>query len=239
MRCSAFLLAPLAGCAIGLDQVIDATEVPAFSDPADTGDGADPGTDEAGARPTTVSMESRLYRMEAGDMVVTEPPGLDGLWDQVLSTPLLVYVDRESADSLELVAALAGADGLQNPCEKVRRFPAADWSHNPAFAAGPGELDTSFAGHAASFRELQLSGVVDEYAFGWRDGTLDAELDTRELQPALGMNDVCAFVEDLGGSCHSCADGEAACFHVRIEEVQAEYVEADFDVTPDARGCER
>lgn len=236
MRAILSLLLPLSGCAIGLDPLSTAEPIPGFADGEDTAGLADPDTGE-GAQPTQVAMAGRLYRMSADDMVVTEPEGLDGLWDQVLTTPLLVYVVDESATQLQLVAALADEDGLQNPCEKVREFPSADWSHNPAFAAGPGVLDTSFAGTPASFRELTIRGVVDPYAFGWREGTLDAELDTRELQPALGFDDVCAFVTDLGGDCHACSDGVDACFHVAIEQVQAEYVDAPFDLTPDTRTC--
>lgn len=232
-----FTLSSLIGCTLGLDPILDA-ETPAFADAEDTAGSPGGDTDETGPRPTTATLEDRLYRMTADDMVVTEPPGLDGLWDQVLQTPLLAYVNRESSDSLELMLALAGADGLQDPCEAVRSLPPADWSANPAFSAGPGELATSFAGHAAAFRKLEISGVVDESAGGWHDGTLDAELDTRELQPALGMDDVCGFVAELGGDCHACGDGEEACFHVSIEQVTAEWVDARFDPTPEGRGCE-
>lgn len=221
------LLFPLSGCAFGLETgVADAPAADGFGAPSVAG--------EADLPRTSVSLEGRLYAMSAGDMHVTQPPGLDGLWDRVLTTPLLVYVEKETDSELRLATALGSADGTQNPCEKVRRFPTADWRENPVFAAGPGAFDASFGGQPATVREVELSGVVDEEGLGWRDGTLDAVLDTRELAAALGgLEDVCSLVEDLGGECFACSDGQDACFTLAIEGVEAELVDADFDMTPD------
>lgn len=237
--CRLTLLASLSACAFGLDTSV--TPIPEHAGGQVGHDGEMPDGDGAetddGLPLTSVDLTGRLYSMSAEDMTVTEPPGLAGLWDQVLSTPLLVYVEAETVDELRLNTALANADGTQNLCEKVREFPDADWTENPVFAAGPGAFDTSFAGSAATVRDVKLSGVIDEYGFGWRDGTLDATLDTRELQPALGgLDDVCALVEDLGGECFACTDGEIACFTLSIEDVTARYVDAGFDVTPECGG---
>ncbi len=214
------LLLPLGGCAFGLETQVVGTS------PADAAEGVLPRTE--------VGLEGNLYSMSAHDMHVTQPPGLDALWDRVLTTPLLVYIEEESDSELRLATALSGADGNQDPCEKVRRFPVADWRENPLFAAGPGSFDASFGGSAATVREVELSGVIDAQGLGWSDGTLDAVLDTRELAAALGgIDDVCALVQDLGGECFACADGEEACFSLAIESVRAKLIEADFDVTPD------
>ena len=230
------LLVTLAsGCGFGLDsQFATPISAPSF---ADAGEAS--AEEEDGLPSTAVALEGRLYTLEAADMEVLQPPGLDGLWDQVLTRPLLVYVSGESSATLRLDAALGTPSGEQDPCEAVRHFPEADWTQNPVFDAGPGVLETSFAGHSATFREVQLSGVVDEYGFGWRDGTLTAVLDTRELRAALGgVDDVCALVESLGGECFACSDGEPACFDLEIGEVTAHYSEASFDPTPSSTGCE-
>lgn len=224
----------LVGCGFGLDSEL-APPVPegGFSD----GENADVPDEEVLPR-TSVDLEGKLYALTAADMVVVQPPGLDGLWDQVLSRPLLVQVAGESDTSLSLLAALGTEEGEQDPCESVRRFPDADWSANPVFDAGPGVLDTSFGGSPATLREVRLSGVVDEYGFGWRDGTLEAVVDTRELRAALPtIEDLCALVDTLGGECVSCADGEPLCFDLSIAEITASQSEADFDPTPDASDC--
>lgn len=233
------LVLSLSGCAFGLETGLSATPIPAHAGGGVGHDGGAAGDapEEDGLPLTSVDLTGRLYSMSAEDMTVTEPPGLAGLWDKVLTTPLLVYVEKETEDELRLDTALANADGSQNLCEKVRQFPDANWRENPVFAAGPGAFDTSFAGSAATVRDVELSGVIDEYGFGWRDGTLDATLDTRELQPALGgISDVCALVSDLGGDCFACTDGEIACFTLSIEHVTARYVDAEFDVTPECGG---
>lgn len=233
-------LAVLPACSFGLTVGPDGVETP----DADTPEGNGPGTPddeeaEVDTLPSTaVDLDGKLYAIAPADMHVTEPPGLDALFGEVLTRDVLVYVESESDTSLELAVALAGTAGGQDPCEAVRHFPAGDWTENPVFEVGPGELSTRFGGHPATFRDLELSGVFDEYAFAWRDGTLSAQLDTRELAPALGdMDDLCGLVSELGGECVPCDDGEDACFALRIEDIVAELVEESFDATPDASRC--
>jgi hypothetical protein len=224
----------LVGCGFGLDQEVGVA-IPA---PSFTEENAEVAEADDGLPETAVDLEGRLYVMEAADMHVAQPPGLDGLWSKVLSRPLLVYVAGESSTALQLSAAIGTAEGEQDPCERVRTFPEADWSENPVFDAGPGVLDTSFAGTPATLEKVRLSGVVDEFGFGWRDGTLDAVVDTRDLRAALGgMDDVCGLVSELGGSCFACADGEEACFTLAIDGVSARYSESPFDTSPDRSGC--
>ncbi len=228
------LLAGLsAGCSFGLSSSIE-VGVDTFASGEDTA-----GIDAAsGLPPTAVSLVGMTYAIGADTMVIVDPPGLDGFKDQILARDVLVFVAGQDQEALKLNIALAGADGAQDVCEAVRTFPTADYSRNPAFEAGPGELHTTFGGgHAAAFRELELTGIFDEYAFNWRNGTLDAMLDGRELAPALPKGaDVCKLVDGMGGACEPCDDGEEACFHLRIEQVVAERVEIEFDVTP--TGCD-
>jgi hypothetical protein len=231
--CMACLMAA-SGCGFGLDTgLVTPISPPSFADPP-----GEPQAADDGLPPTSVALEGRLYTLTAADMRVVQPPGLDGLWERVLTKPLLIYVRGESASALRLEAALGTEAGEQDPCEAVRRFPEADWTENPVFDAGPGTLDTSFGGSAASLRDVRLSGVVDEYGFGWRNGTLDARVDTRELRAALPtFDDLCALVDTLGGDCIACDDGEPLCFELAITEVTAAFSEASFDSTPDTSGC--
>ncbi len=229
----------LQGCGFGLTLEPEGAVVEDGTEAPDPGDDPSGGDAEGLALPATaVELDGKLYAISPDAMRVTQPPGLDGIFDQVLDRDVLVYVESESSTTLELAVALAGPNGRQDPCEAVRAFPAGDWTENPVFDVGPGSLTTQFGGHPATFRDLALSGVFDEYAFSWREGTLSALLDTRELEPALGdVGDACGLVEDLGGSCVACDDGEPACFELRIEEIVAELVDAPFEVAPDTRGC--
>jgi hypothetical protein len=224
----------LGACSFGLAEASDAASV-------DTGTLASPPDDDAAPNPDAVSADltGRVYALEGASMTVVEPPGLDALWDQVLTRDVLVYIERDDGRALTIDVTLAGADGAQDPCESVRRFPDADWSENPAFVVGPGQLDTTFGGgHPASFRKLVLAGTFAQGADRWTEGTLDAVLDTRELAPALsGMGDLCELVEQLGGVCSNCDDGVAACFELSVVGVTAEQRDVSFDPSPSTGSC--
>jgi hypothetical protein len=237
MRLLPLVLLPLLGCeGFGLaTPVLELDDTAgSFADDVSTGDES-----LAGDLPeTTVPLTDRVYAVTAGQLSVAEPPGLDGLIGEILDRPVLVHVAAETEATLSLEAALAAPDGDQNPCEAVRGFPAADWSGNPRFVAGPGRLDTRFAGNPASFRDLELTGAFDADGGAWREGTLSATLDTREIAPALGdIDDVCALVAELGGSCFACEDGADACFALRLDGIVADAVDVAFDPTPDTAGC--
>lgn len=213
----------LSGCAFGLVSGIEDQAVPPDELPA-----------------TEVDLKGRTYAIAAEALSITDPPGLDGMKDDFLSRKLLVFVAAEDQDALELRITLAAPDGRQDPCEKVRAFPIADFSQDPLFSVEGGELTTSFGGgHPATFRELALSGVFDPDALAWHDGTMDAMLDARELEPALPEGtDVCELVDGLGGACEACDDGEDLCFHLGIEGIRAQQIEMDFDEDPSSR-CNR
>lgn len=233
-------LSTLGGCSYGLTMTPDGPfDTGGLSGVQDDGSGATDGTADDGtgndgtsdedAR-TQVSVEGKLYAISPDDLTVVEPAGLDPLFGQILTRDVLVYVEDETADTLTLDVALAGTDGGQDPCEAVRQFPPAAWHTNPSFEAGPGELTTSFGGQPATLRHLEFAGTFDAYAFQWREGTLDAQLDTRELRAALPEEaDLCGLVEDLGGACTACDDGEEACFALRIQDIVAEMVDGTFD----------
>lgn len=239
-------LMPLVGCGgFGLsggveDGALDAGEG-LWDDGADDGDGFEAPDDDGRGEvlsETTVALEGRVYAITPAGFRVTEPPGLDALFGEVLDRDVLVFVADETDAALTLNVSLAASDGRQDPCEAVRAFPAGDWTSNPAFEVGPGRLDTSFGGNAASFRDLSLSGIFDADGGAWRYGMLSAMLDTRELAPALGgIDDVCGLVEDLGGACTACSDGEEACFSLVLEDIVADEVPVAYDATPDVSSC--
>ena len=237
----AALLAPallLVGCQFGLQPNVYPDS---SGEVTDEGGGGitDPDAQEEDddLEPTDVDLEGKLYAVTAGNLTITEPAGLDAMAEEMLDKDILVYVEDESGDELTMAVALSGADGLQDPCETVREFPAADWSQNPVFDVGPTDIDASFGGEPAQLRDVRMSGVFDKSGFAWRDGTLSAIMDARELQGALGDIDVCELVQELGGSCKACSDGKTFCFALEIEDILAEKVEADFDTTPSKNRC--
>jgi hypothetical protein len=197
----------------------------------------DDAEDDPTAPVTAVDLTGRVYGITLANLDVVEPPGVGALLAQEVDRDLLVYVAEETAASLTFAVALAAANGAQDPCETVRTFPVADWSDNPYFVAGPGVLEASFGGSPASFRDLELTGTFDADGGAWREGTLSAELDTRELAPALGgLGDLCELLADLGGTCEPCGDGADACFTLRVEDVVATQRSTSFDIDPSCAG---
>ncbi len=183
------------------------------------------------ATPTTVALSGKLYVIAPADLNLVDPAGLNDLFHAALKDNVLVYVAQESQTSLTLDLSLAGSDGKQNPCEKVRTLPTAQWE-NPTFVAGPGEMDVSFAGTPATLRHLTVSGTFDQYAFNWRDGSLTAQLDGRELSSALGGADACTLVANAGGSCEACDDGVVACVTLTFAGVVASQSNDSYDTSP-------
>ncbi|MBM4392484.1 MAG: hypothetical protein FJ090_15290 [Deltaproteobacteria bacterium] len=234
------LLPAVTGCALGLQSTVEGELIPAPSgnvgqNPPSEGDD-EPGGDELPK--TSVALDGMVYRIEPSSMTVVEPAGLDRMKDRLLARDVLVYVSDETAESITFAMALGGDDGRQDPCEAVHQFPRADWTANPVFEAGPGNIDASFGGESAQLREALFGGVFDEYGFGWTDGTLAFQLDTRELDGALGSDvDACELVEALGGECDRCSDGEALCFDVVIEQITAVKAEIGFDERNDGSRC--
>lgn len=178
--------------------------------------------------PIDADLSGRLYSIGAGNMVIEAPSGLDTVKAQLFPHNLLIYVVDQAGTRLQLAMALAGDDGRQNHCEVVRTLPVADWSNNPAFLVGPGSVQTTFAGSAATFLDFQLYGVFEPDAARFGHGVLEAGLDLRDLQAALPGTD-CTALEGYGGSCGACPDGELQCFELRVTQFKGDFLDSAFD----------
>lgn len=180
----------------------------------------------------SVALTGRTFSIAPENLPLVEPEGLAPLLEGALATRVLVHVDEETADTLALAVTFAAADGYQDPCQPIVRLPDARWT-DPAFAAGPTEMTTSFGGHPATLRDVGFTGVFDKWGVGWTEGTLDATLDAREVDPALpeGLT-TCALLDDLGGACAACEDGEPACVTLRFEGVVADLVDVAWERDP-------
>lgn len=187
--------------------------------------------------PTEVTLSGLVFGIGPGDFDVTEPAGAGDLVDQLFTYDVLVYVEEQLADSLHLDLSLAGADGFQNPCEPVVELPKAEFD-NPTFQSGPADFTARLGGEPVTFHDFLLTGTFDPYAFGWGDGSLSAQFDAAEVDPALpeGLS-ACELLAGLGSPCVACADGGDRCFSLQLENITATLVSWPFDPTPDTSGC--
>jgi hypothetical protein len=231
--CGEFGLTQLGGGAVVADTGASARD----GDGAPAGQGASEDDDEGGASPIGASLEGRTWAVDLDTVTFTEPAGLEGLLSLLDSSILLFHVTEESEDRLELVVAMAGVDGRQDPCERIVTLPDAAWT-NPDFAIDEGRLELTVGGEAMNIRDAFLAAQVVSQGEGWSDGELLGELDAREVEPALPSGtDVCDLIDTMGGSCHACSDGSRTCFDLVIEEIVASAVDSGFDPEPDDSGC--
>lgn len=207
--------------------------MPELDSAADTGGGGT-SPEEESSPAVEADLTGALYVIAPDDLTVTEPAGVDALLHESLNQNVLMYVADASSSSLSLDLSLAGADGRQDPCERVRELPVAEWD-NPVFYAGPGEMDVSFGGQPAVLRHLTLSGTFDADAQAWHSGTMTTQLDSRELSAALGGADACELLAAMGTECGPCDDGTDACFTLVFDDVQAARSSSSYDTTPTCR----
>ena len=187
--------------------------------------------------PAEVTLEGLVFGIGVGDFDVAEPAGADALVDQLFTYDVLIYVEEELSDSLHLDLSLAGSDGYQNPCEPVVALPKAEFD-NPSFQSGPADLPATLGGEPVTLYDFTLTGAFDAYAFGWHAGTLAADFDAREVDPALPEGLLaCDLLAGLGSPCRACTDGDVRCFSLELVNIEAALVSWPFDPTPDSSGC--
>lgn len=185
-----------------------------------------------------VEMAGRTYSTHLAELAVLEPSGLQPLLEQAAEEELLFHVVDEGDDRLDIVMTVAGRDGAQDVCQPVYSLPQADWT-NPDFYIEDGETEIAVAGQPLVLDQLDLEAKVTADGQVWEEAVLTSIIDTRDLLGGSlpeGTN-VCHLVEELGGACLACSDGEEACATLQLG-LEAALVDIDFD--PDARpdgGC--
>jgi len=216
----------------GTDVVEDETD----DDASELG-GDDDGAPEWPEEPVSASVEGQTWAMDLADATFVEPSGLGGMLSLLDSTVLLVHVIKERSTRLNMVMTLAGADGQQDPCERIVDLPGAEWSTNPEFVIDESEMEIMVGGAPLILEGALFSGIVSEDGDTWSDGVIVGLADTRDLPASLSEDlgmDVCEMVELVGGRCESCpGDGVNACFQLEIEDITAAPFSGSFDPSGD------
>ena len=219
------LIAVLACSNLGLDSLAT----------ADKGGGGDTA---AALLPVDSSLVGVVFRVSLDDITYAKPQAFSMLENEIAGKQLLFYVNKETATGLDLIAALAGDDGLQNPCDFVQPLPTADWRDDPVFSIDRGDMTIEISNAPVDLMDLALSGQVAEDASGWTGGVLTATVDSRDLVASLPEGfDLCGFIADSGDACHACEDGVEDCLDLQLEDINATAVEMSFDPTEDGSGC--
>ena len=187
--------------------------------------------------PISHSLEGETYLLDFADVATSTPLGLANLLTVVDGDGILVHVRSEGSVSLEMVLALSDTTGSQSVCEPVHPLPDADWT-NPVFVSGPKVAEFSLGGSPAFVEDFSFAGTFADDGEGIEDFELGGVVDVRHLtSETLGEGDVCALVEQIGGECLPCSDGEMTCVEMAIGVAYAERVDIDFDPVLDTSGC--
>lgn len=162
----------------------------------------------------------RAYVLGLDELAIDEPAVLAELFDFLGMEDMLaaVWVERVDAEARTVELAVAAAlerddEVVQDPCEQVALLETADFSGNPTFAAGPGDLGFQASGVDYAFHALQIEGRFSQE--GDRIETLAVEgwLDLAELR--FSGEPGCEYLGHLGLPCQACPDdGDEACLHV-------------------------
>ncbi len=205
---------------------------------ADEGEHSDTGPEAL--PPVDAAVEGRTWMADLAQATVSEPEGLGAFLALMDSTAVLFHIDEEYDDTIDLVFALTGADGHQDPCQPVLDFSGADFSGNPWLLVERTDVDLTINGQQVTLMDAQLELRIQPYGQGFLEGWMVAEIDGRELDDALGdriQSTVCDLLDALGTECHACSDSSESCFFVRIEDLEGADYGGPFDPDVDPSAC--
>jgi hypothetical protein len=188
----------------------------------------------ANSDPAAVT-EGLSYKVDLTTANWEQPAGLGTIIAGAITTDILVGVLAVDDSSLTLVGATTTElGGPQDFCAQSIAFPAADWSSNPYFSAGPSDVALVVQGVAVSIKNFNLAGTFNGDASAIGGAQLSGQIDVRDIaplvEPLLGTSDpdeVCGALAGFGASCVTCSsDSEPYCIDVLITEINASQISA-------------
>jgi len=171
--------------------------------------------------------EQRAYVVSLDELQFDEPAVLSELigflgMDDLLAAVWVEAVDVE-ARTVELAVAAAGhEEGVitQDACEEVAVLAPADFTGNPAFSAGPGDLGFMASGVGYTFRSLSIEGRFAGDGDAIASVTVEGWLDLSEL--SFDSESGCSYLGHFGLPCEACPDDAGEdCLHVAGTAVDA------------------
>ncbi len=186
--------------------------------------------------PPASGLEGNAYDIDLEGATWVEPAGVGTLLSGSL-TELYLSVTSVSASSIDMIAAVGDGSGSQDTCEPTNAFPPADFTENPFFQLGPADISFDAAGYSVPITDLKLSGQFKSDGSAIEDGTLQGQLDIRDLADLigdlLGTSDpasICGLLSAFGAECDSCSgDGQPYCLSVLITDIEGPQYVAGID----------
>lgn len=185
------------------------------------------------------------YKVDLTTANWEQPAGLGDLIAGSITTDILIGVAAVDDTSLTLIGATTtDLGGPQDFCASSINFPAADWSSNPYFSAGPSDVALVVQGVAVSIKGFNLSGTFNSDASAIGGAQLSGQIDVRDIaplvEPLLGTSDpdeICGALAGFGATCVTCgSDSEPYCIDVLITEITASQIPATVECV-DEENC--
>jgi hypothetical protein len=188
------------------------------------------------------ALTGNTYAVDLSGGQVIKPEGVGMLMATLFNDPLLMGIVEATETSLSLLHA--GTKPLERPpvqdfCTATTLLPAADFSQNPWFQAGPVDISPSILGVPVHVGNFQFSGDFLQDGSAVVKGHFTATVDGRDAEaavPEMTADAVCSLLQSYGSECVPCSDGEIFCVDVEMIEVEASLTEGEL-VDVEASQC--
>ncbi len=175
----------------------------------------------------------KTYALDISSGSFVEPAGVGDLIGGLLENKILIGITSVENDVMTVRGAISdGSTTDQDMCtETLEEFPTADFSTSPYFEIPKEDVTLSVAGFTATIYGLEVTGTFSSDATYFGGGTLQGELDARQILPLLGdagldaetPEEVCGLLLGFGVSCVECqSDSEPLCVRLVVERLVAE-----------------
>jgi len=188
------------------------------------------------------SLVGNAYNIDLAGATWVKPAGVGGLLSGYLTAELMLSVSDLTTDTITMFGALGDGTGSQDTCLPTIDFPTADFTANPFFQLGPSDVMLDIGGYSVTMNDFRMSGSFSADASQIEGGTVDAELDARDLvvifESVLGTSDpdaLCGLLSSFGASCEVCSsDSQPYCIAVALEDVQGDLLRFGLDAIDQA-----
>lgn len=190
----------------------------------------------SGIEPPVPDPTGKAYVMDLAGAEVVQPGGFGEIVIQVLTAEVMLGVDSATETTIQMTGAVSEVGSwTQDTCLPTIAFPEADFSENPWFELGPGDATFAAMDSEITVHDLYLTGAFAPNLFSIGGGTLDGELDARELAVVMveaGLiaepdpDQACDLISGFGANCVACSsDGEAYCIIVEVRDIDGALAE--------------
>lgn len=161
-----------------------------------------------------------------------QPEGGASIFRSLFDGVLLLGVESADDVSIDLIAGVGeqidSETVQQDPCFETADFEAESFRNNPYARVGPTTLTLDVQGFAVPLQGVTVSGAFTDGGAALSDGTLDAELDVRDVAGSLGASadEVCDLLSTIVGlDCAVCSvDAETYCVTMQLTDVDGEEI---------------